>query len=130
MFFFFFKQKTAYEMRISDWSSDVCSSDLLQGLFRQFAVVGIGSTSLRSFLCDGARFRWLDRRSHFPFFIDNNSVARRWLVIRLAELECEPWNRDIGFSFFARQFGRARCCVYAIWYDWNSYPGLQNDIPN
>src|SRR3546814_20874153 len=32
--FFFFKQKTAYEMRISDWSSDVCSSDLLEGLFR------------------------------------------------------------------------------------------------
>src|SRR3546814_5024740 len=30
-FFFFFKQKTAYEMRISDWSSDVCSSDLLYG---------------------------------------------------------------------------------------------------
>src|SRR3546814_2391687 len=29
MFFFFFMQKTAYEMRISDWSSDVCSSDLL-----------------------------------------------------------------------------------------------------
>src|SRR3546814_10011064 len=28
MFFFFFKQKTAYEMRISDWSSDLCSSDL------------------------------------------------------------------------------------------------------
>src|SRR3546814_5229411 len=29
--FFFFKQKTAYEMRISDWSSDVCSSDLEAG---------------------------------------------------------------------------------------------------
>src|SRR3546814_7148427 len=28
MSFFFFKQKTAYELRISDWSSDVCSSDL------------------------------------------------------------------------------------------------------
>src|SRR3546814_12754243 len=28
LYFFFFKQKTAYEMRISDWSSDVCSSDL------------------------------------------------------------------------------------------------------
>src|SRR3546814_16877816 len=28
---FFFKQKTAYEMRISDWSSDVCSSDLISG---------------------------------------------------------------------------------------------------
>src|SRR3546814_4171533 len=31
--FFFFKQKTAYEMRISDWSSDVCSSDLAKGAF-------------------------------------------------------------------------------------------------
>src|SRR3546814_6982461 len=31
VFFFFFKQKTAYEMRISDWSSDVCSSDLISG---------------------------------------------------------------------------------------------------
>src|SRR3546814_3443283 len=30
--FFFFKQKTAYEMRISDWSSDVCSSDLVRSL--------------------------------------------------------------------------------------------------
>src|SRR3546814_5702729 len=30
-FIFCFKQKTAYEMRISDWSSDVCSSDLLSG---------------------------------------------------------------------------------------------------
>src|SRR3546814_3236930 len=30
MCFFFFKQKTAYEMRISDWSSDVCSSDLTE----------------------------------------------------------------------------------------------------
>src|SRR3546814_985592 len=30
---FFFKQKTAYEMRISDWSSDVCSSDLSQTFF-------------------------------------------------------------------------------------------------
>src|SRR3546814_8768695 len=29
--FFLFNQKTAYEMRISDWSSDVCSSDLLEG---------------------------------------------------------------------------------------------------
>src|SRR3546814_6575514 len=32
LLFFFFKQKTAYEMRISDWSSDVCSSDLLSSI--------------------------------------------------------------------------------------------------
>src|SRR3546814_6645752 len=35
--FFFFKQKTAYEMRISDWSSDVCSSDLRSALSRRAA---------------------------------------------------------------------------------------------
>src|SRR3546814_794198 len=34
MFFFFFKQKTAYEMRISDWSSDVCSSDLPEEIYQ------------------------------------------------------------------------------------------------
>src|SRR3546814_5067620 len=33
--FFFFKQKTAYEMRISDWSSDVCSSDLVGWIYRR-----------------------------------------------------------------------------------------------
>src|SRR3546814_8028709 len=39
--FFFFKQKTAYEMRISDWSSDVCSSDL--GLKRFCSGQGSGA---------------------------------------------------------------------------------------
>src|SRR3546814_6272967 len=35
---FFFKQKTAYEMRISDWSSDVCSSDLSADLHQHFVI--------------------------------------------------------------------------------------------
>src|SRR3546814_6711236 len=38
-FFFFFKQKTAYEMRISDWSSDVCSSDLVAEVWRRGSVI-------------------------------------------------------------------------------------------
>src|SRR3546814_4734090 len=38
LLFFFFKQKTAYEMRISDWSSDVCSSDLDQSIGAQAPV--------------------------------------------------------------------------------------------
>src|SRR3546814_5746166 len=42
--FFFFKQKTAYEMRISDWSSDVCSSDLF--LKRQVVVLFPGVLEL------------------------------------------------------------------------------------
>src|SRR3546814_6943334 len=37
--FFFFNQKTAYEMRISDWSSDVCSSDLLRFATTVLAVI-------------------------------------------------------------------------------------------
>src|SRR3546814_8888183 len=45
-FFFFFKQKTAYEMRISDWSSDVCSSDLF-GKLRLDDRVGAGAERLR-----------------------------------------------------------------------------------
>src|SRR3546814_6302956 len=40
-YFFFFKQKTAYEMRISDWSSDVCSSDLHEPEFRGYAEVRV-----------------------------------------------------------------------------------------
>src|SRR3546814_4237518 len=45
--FFFFKQKTAYEMRISDWSSDVCSSDLhLLVLFAGVMIV-VGLSMLR-----------------------------------------------------------------------------------
>src|SRR3546814_1572232 len=46
--FFFFKQKTAYEMRISDWSSDVCSSDLtikgVQKVFREQGVKFVSET--------------------------------------------------------------------------------------
>src|SRR3546814_2560473 len=46
-FFFFCKQKTAYEMRISDWSSDVCSSDLVVAVPALAAVAGllVGSAS-------------------------------------------------------------------------------------
>src|SRR3546814_14817151 len=55
--FFFFKQKTAYEMRISDWSSDVCSSDLvgyqLQGLMMDNE--GILPEALNDAAAGGAR---------------------------------------------------------------------------
>src|SRR3546814_10838643 len=40
--FFFFKKKTAYEMRISDWSSDVCSSDLLLAVIDAHRVDALG----------------------------------------------------------------------------------------
>src|SRR3546814_12867163 len=44
--FFFFKQKTAYEMRISDWSSGVCSSDLSTDDARNYAVAIAGQSNI------------------------------------------------------------------------------------
>src|SRR3546814_5984637 len=46
-FFFFFKQKTAYEMRISDWSSDVCSSDLVELDLLEDAQDGIAGNDMK-----------------------------------------------------------------------------------
>src|SRR3546814_9087636 len=48
--FFFFKQKTAYDMRISDWSSDVCSSDLIRFLGGSDVQQIIGSKAYSSAL--------------------------------------------------------------------------------
>src|SRR3546814_3277914 len=45
--FLFFKQKTAYEMRISDWSSDVCSSDLVHRIGACPVDAGRGSRTMR-----------------------------------------------------------------------------------
>src|SRR3546814_4774618 len=58
--FFFFKLKTAYEMRISDWSSDVCSSDLSRGKYsgsascprcRSFPVFALSRRDGVGFVC-------------------------------------------------------------------------------
>src|SRR3546814_5298223 len=68
MLFLFFKQKTAYEMRISDWSSDVCSSDLLapdQAASLNFAVgrYGVGLTARNSERSSNDPcFHWLQPR--------------------------------------------------------------------
>src|SRR3546814_11141897 len=50
VFFFFFKQKTAYELRISDWSSDVCSSDLLHPRVGGTGRLVLGGTALMAHL--------------------------------------------------------------------------------
>src|SRR3546814_9152506 len=65
LFFFFFKQKTAYEMRISDWSSDVCSSDL----FHHDIIGGIEPLALMA----------VDQRGHrtIPFGAQHGAGAMR-----------------------------------------------------
>src|SRR3546814_9713329 len=54
VYFFFFKQKTAYEMRISDWNSDVCSSDLFSSILVPGAVAPDGPITVA-----GQRDWWL-----------------------------------------------------------------------
>src|SRR3546814_4950604 len=66
--FFFFKQKTAYEMRISDWSSDVCSSDLryrrnIRRLPR-YLVTSRDVPVSQQRLFVGRGFRWEQRHTH------------------------------------------------------------------
>src|SRR3546814_8034817 len=65
MLFFFFKQKTAYEMRISDWSSDVCSSDL----------PGIGFVKLGAFVAVAPLGEEIDELA--PFRRPGGGVVRR-----------------------------------------------------
>src|SRR3546814_4566703 len=62
MMFFFFKHKTAYDLRISDWSSDVCSSDLVK--LRAQAALGMSDTSgnmpfLSRLAAARCAFRWV-----------------------------------------------------------------------
>src|SRR3546814_3193356 len=52
-FCFFFKQKTAYEMRISDWSSDVCSSDLIHAYQELNLTMGSGIYGSTFFMLTG-----------------------------------------------------------------------------
>src|SRR3546814_1722048 len=63
--FMFFKQRTAYELRISDWSSDVCSSDLADFRAWLAARAGTGlkrSSTARALSTLRGFFRWLKRR--------------------------------------------------------------------
>src|SRR3546814_3881950 len=84
-FFFFFKQKTAYEMRISDWSSDVCSSDLIEA-------------------CEAAIRRHLDR-------LDGGDGGDGGEAAPLPTPRKPKGHSKNGLSFEARplQIGRASC---------------------
>src|SRR3546814_7268815 len=70
--FFFFKQKTAYEMRISDWSSDVCSSDL--GRRRLRAGRDGHRPGLRG--TEAARAQRLEGRRHRPVGAERGQIGR------------------------------------------------------
>src|SRR3546814_7669707 len=89
---FLFKQKTAYEMRISDWSSDVCSSDLMVMDSLRYWVEEVH--------VDGFRFDLATalgrEREHF----DENAVFFEAVgqdpVLSSIKLIAEPWDIEIG----------------------------------
>src|SRR3546814_5307310 len=75
--FFFFKQKTAYEMRISDWSSDVCSSDLEREEARFLAVHKFLDHHFGARAAEGFVEHIFDRRlGLFARFGDDHALAR------------------------------------------------------
>src|SRR3546814_1398206 len=89
-FFFFLKQKTAYEMRISDWSSDVCSSDL--ELSPQVdnplppVRISAGEEGCHAVLLDD----WRRRRSLLPTFSGPGTGAREKHKVRQFHDTCGP----------------------------------------
>src|SRR3546814_1432196 len=92
--FFFFKQKTAYEMRISDWSSDVCSSDL----FEMGPVPGITPKEIKKYNRYIADWR-LGQLGFKPIYmIDEHPLP--WLA---------PLLNGVEHANFFEQIGRASC---------------------
>src|SRR3546814_7454959 len=83
--FFFFKQKTAYEMRISDWSSDVCSSDptymVINALkvFDIVFVVGSAETNGTEVIAE-RMIRW--------FFISANDGRAAAIAVEIGRASC------------------------------------------
>src|SRR3546814_2144339 len=71
-FFFCFKQKTAYEMRISDWSSDVCSSDL--GINSQIPGQIVAQVSQNVFDTATGRYLLIPQGSRLVGAYDSNPV--------------------------------------------------------
>src|SRR3546814_9211927 len=101
LFFFFFKQKPAYEMRISDWSSDVCSSDLLKLRLRARISRCSGSTLARYCLASTRTTKVWSRSitSSWKRQCRRSSVCSNWSI----------WVTSTLRRVALRQIGRASC---------------------
>src|SRR3546814_4424616 len=73
---FFFKQKTAYEMRISDWSSDVCSSDLFDTIVEQ--AIGHGLVDGTVLYTDSTHLKANANKNRFDKAIVAKSRSDYW----------------------------------------------------
>src|SRR3546814_6224924 len=89
--FFFFKQKTAYEMRISDWSSDVCSSDLTSpAAVKEYLRAKLAGFEHEVFavLFMDTQHRLIEYAEMFRGTIDGASVYPRELVKEIGRASC------------------------------------------
>src|SRR3546814_13240679 len=117
MDFFFFKQKTAYEMRISDWSSDVCSSDLMDGFDAHTGVILIAASN-RPDILDPALLR--PGRFDRQIVVDRPDLEGRKAILEV-HAKGKPLEPNVRLDVLARrtpgytgadlanQNGRASC---------------------
>src|SRR3546814_5867244 len=96
--FFFFKQKTAYEMRISDWSSDVCSSDLRARRRAQDGVASGRSETFGDVETDDARVEREDIGAQARVVAVGEAVGDRRVVEEILDVKLHR-----------EQIGRASC---------------------
>src|SRR3546814_7121783 len=91
LLFFFFKQKSAYEMLISDWSSDVCSSDLgiclsfFSDLYINFPLIKSKKIKNFYFIFINKMFGFL---SNFSFFLKNINFFREFSNYEIGRASC------------------------------------------
>src|SRR3546814_6074589 len=97
-FFFFFKQKTAYEMRISYWSSDVCSSDLQREHVHRFVAAS-------QLVVAGV--------NHLPRIEQLRSAADRGGQADHVRIRLEAVSEHVGDAEIRRASCRERVCQYA-----------------
>src|SRR3546814_10859802 len=102
---FFFKQKTAYEMRISDWSSDVCSSDHAWSKFRRSHSAMLGAAIVILFVLLALLAPWI--ASYDP-------VQVSFTAIRKAPSAAHWFGTDeLGRDIFSRMVFGARASLMA-----------------
>src|SRR3546814_18826075 len=115
--FFFFKQKTAYEVRISDWSSDVCSSDLLEKMAMQMDWMGhhriVDEDDARALVAfetdrfDAFAEFFAIERPHEAFHVAGEMNLDR--ALRRARVRVRSERHEVAVGQHLVEIGRAAC---------------------
>src|SRR3546814_3791464 len=116
-FVFFFKQKTAYEMRISDWSSDVCSSDLPHNAVVIMAMIATQKRrqslvdALYEFQCRAARLDAPERLQAAAAMDDERRLVLHLVQLRQHRMARQSWADQYPHA----RTGRPPCPLFWAW---------------